>query len=374
MMLKGHKGLFVAPANFQGRSDSSPMSDPKDRLFRHLALLRLIPRAPKSISTTELLKKLRAENFDIDQRTLQRDLIGRLGLDFPLDCDESRKPFRWSFPSDMPRFDFPALDTPTALAFALAQSHLNKVLPPSILELLAPHFDLAHRQLQGLEHNPLANWPGRVRVIPNGKALLPAAVETTVWSEVAMAVLETRQLDIRYHSRSKAEHKALRIHPSGIVSRHAVSYLVGRVEGYSDVRQFAMHRIQQATCLDEACVEPAGFELDTFIRSGFNHKGQIGQQRLVADVAPSIAWMLHETPLSAEQSLTPLAGSDWQRLQATVPDDQETLWWVFGLGESIRLHEPQPWIDAIKDKLDKVTALYATPENPGQPSSTCDPF
>lgn len=47
------------------------MSVPKDRLFRHLAMLRLIPRAPRSISTTDLLSHLRAEGFVIDMRSLQ---------------------------------------------------------------------------------------------------------------------------------------------------------------------------------------------------------------------------------------------------------------------------------------------------------------
>lgn len=340
------------------------MSDPKDRLFRHLALLRLIPRAPKSITTSELLKKLTAENFDIDQRTLQRDLTGRLCLDFPLDCDESRKPYRWSFRSDMPRFDFPALDTPTALAFALAESHLNKLLPPGILQLLEPHFDLAHRQLQGLEHNSLANWPRRVRAVPNGKALLPAEVDASVWSQVASAVLERRQLEISYHSRSKAQHKTLLIHPEGVVSRHSVSYLIGTVEGYSDIRQFALHRIQHATCLEARSREQPEFEIDRFIRSGFNSKGLVGQHQLVADVSPQIAWLLSETPLSDEQSLNPLPESDWQRLHARVPDDQETFWWVFSLGESIRLHEPAHWVDTIRDKLRKASALYHTPDAP----------
>lgn len=136
------------------------MSDPKDRLFRHLALLRLIPRAPKSISTTELLQRLKAEEFDIDRRTLQWDLIGRLVLDFPLLCDESQRPYHWSFPKDTPQ---------------------------------------------------------------------------------------------------------------------------------------------------------------------------------------------------------PLQGSDLQRLRARVPDDQETLWWVFGLGESIRLHEPKHWVAVIKGALIKMAALYAQP-------------
>lgn len=338
------------------------MSDPKDRLFRHLALLRLIPREPRSISTAELLQRLRAEQFDLDLRTLQRDLTGRLGLDFPLLCDESQRPYRWSFPKNTPQFDLPALDTPTALAFALAESHLAKLLPPSVLNLLAPHFELAQRQLQGLQHNTLAHWAKHVRAVPNGKALQPAPIEDAVWSDVAAALLEARQLDIVYQSRSKGDQKTLRIHPAGIVSRHSVSYLLGTVAGYNDVRQFALHRIHQAKCLEEAAHVQADFEIDHYLQGGgFNSVGPVAHHTLIADVAPSIAWLLKETPLSAEQTLTPLPGSDWQRLHAQVPDDQETFWWVFGLGESIHLHQPVSWTQAIAEKLSKMTALY-TPD------------
>lgn len=296
------------------------MSDPKDRLFRHLALLRLIPREPRSISTAQLLQKLKAEQFDLDLRTLQRDLTGRLGLDFPLLCDESQRPYRWSFPKDTPQFDLPALDTPTALAFALAESHLGKLLPPCVLKLLAPHFELAQRQLQSLQHNTLAHWAKRVRALPNGKALQPATVNDAVWSQVATALLEARQLEIVYQSRSKGNDKCLRIHPAGMVSRHSVSYLLGTVVGYSDVRQFALHRIQQATCLEVAGQDQPGFEIDHYLHGGgFNSTGPVAQHSMIADVAPTIAWLLKETPLSAEQTLTPLPGTDWQRLQARVP-------------------------------------------------------
>ena len=339
------------------------MSDPKDRLFRHLALLRHIPRAPKSISTSELQKKLKAEEFNIDSRTLQRDLSGRLALDFPLLCDESRRPYLWSFPKDTPRFDFPALDTPTALAFALAQSHLGKLLPPSVLELLAPHFDLAQRQLQGLEHNKLVHWLNCVRAVPNGKALQPAEVQGSIWSPVATALLEARQLEMVYLSRSKGENKTLRVHPAGMVSRHCVSYLIGTVEGYSDYRQFALHRIKHAVCLDAPVREQADFDIDQYVHSGgFNNPGPVEFVDLVADVSPQIAWLLSETPLGSQQTLKQLPDSDWQRLNARVPNDQETLWWVFGVGESLRLYEPQGWVDEILVRLNKIQGLYTRPK------------
>lgn len=357
-------GLMLANHQDQGRYElTALMSDPKDRLFRHLALLRHIPRAPKSISTSELQKKLKAEEFNIDSRTLQRDLSGRLALDFPLLCDESRRPYLWSFPKDTPRFDFPALDTPTALAFALAQSHLGKLLPPSVLELLAPHFDLAQRQLQGLEHNKLVHWLNCVRAVPNGKALQPAEVQASIWSPVATALLEARQLEMVYLSRSKGENKTLRVHPAGMLSRHCVSYLIGTVEGYSDYRQFALHRIKHAVCLDAPVREQDDFDIDQYVHSGgFNNPGPVEFVDLVADVSPQIAWLLSETPLGSQQTLKQLPDSDWQRLNARVPNDQETLWWVFGVGESLRLYEPQGWVDEILVRLNKIQGLYTRPK------------
>jgi len=338
------------------------MSDPKDRLFRHLALLRLIPREPKSITTTELINRLKSERFDFDARTLQRDLAGRLALDFPLLCDESRKPYRWSFPKQTPHFDFPAVDTPTALAFVLAQSHLSKLLPPSMLELLTPYFDLAHRQLQGFQHNNLAHWVDCVRALPNGKTLQPAEVDPVIWSQVADALLDKRQLDILYLSRSKGQSKTLRLHPAGIVSRHSISYLIAVVDGYKDPRQFALHRIQQAKCVDAPASGTADFNIDNFLHGGgFNSAGPVDQCKLVADVSPQIAWLLKETPLAVDQCMESLSNSGWQRVRATVPQDQETLWWLFGLGENVRLYKPQNWVQAIKTRLVEAQALYALP-------------
>lgn len=334
------------------------MSDPKDRLFRHLALLRLIPREPRSMSSTELLQKLKTQGFEIDLRTLQRDL-DRLSRDFQLISDESERPYRWSFTKGAPQVDFPALDTPTALAFALAESHLGKLLPPSILGLLEPHFDIARRQIEGLEHNHLARWAKCVRVLPNGKTLHPAEVDQDIWERVATALLEGRQLDIRYLSRSKREAKSLRIHPAGLVARHSISYLIGTVDGYDDLRQFALQRIEQAEVLAESACVAAGHDIDDYIASGaFALRQSAKEVELVADVNSQVAWLLNETPLTHQQTLEPLPDSDWQRLRAMVPLDQETLWWIFGLNDSIWVHEPEVWVDEIRERVEKMRGFY----------------
>lgn len=332
------------------------MSEAKDTLLRLIALLRLIPRAPGRIATTTLLEKLKENGFSVSLRTVQRDL-DRLSIPFALQRDESSTSFRWSLSAKAP-IDLSAMDTPTALALYLAESHLQTLLPQSVLDQLGPQFRMARDYLDNLENNGLAHWARKVRAIPNGKALQPAQITPYVWDQISTALLERKQLQISYLSRSKIERKQLLIHPAGLVSRHTISYLIGSVDGYEDLRQFALHRIHQAECLGAPARARNDFDIESYIRQYLNTSTAIEQVELVADIAPQIAWLLGETPLSTEQSLEPLEGSDWQHLRAKVPDDQETMWWVFSLGENVRVCEPKHWAAAIQERASRLRALY----------------
>jgi len=327
-----------------------------DTLSRRLALLALLPRYPGEITAAELHKRLDREGFEVDLRTVQRDL-NQLALGQQLTCDESRLPYRWSLTAQAP-LNLANLDTPTALALNLAERHLETLLPHSVLQQLRPHFANARRHLDGLQQNGLAHWARRVRALPNGKTLLPAEVDSNVWQRVSTALMERRQLQVEYLSRSKAEIKTLRLHPAGIVSRHSITYLIGTANDYDDLRQFALHRIQCAELLEEQAHEHPDFDIDDYIAGGaFGGGRSEGEVELVADVSPQIAWLLKETPISTRQRLEPLPDTDWQRLHAWVPMDQETLWWVFGLGENVQVREPTSWKTNIRKRAIQLLEL-----------------
>ncbi len=281
------------------------MSQTKDPLYRQLALLQLIPRWPQRISTPTLLEKLRDRGFEVDIRSLQRDLRDKLARHFPIVPYTDKRPYRWGYREDA-------------------------------------WFD-----------------PRRVRSLPNGKALLPAELPPQLWTLVSTALVENRQLRVEYRSRSQGTSKSYRIHPAGLVTRHSISYLIGTANDYSELRQFVLHRIQHAELLDEPAREHADFDIDRYIDSGaFAWRQDAAEVELIADVHPQIAWLLDETPLTREQTLVPLEGSDWQRLHARVPLDQETLWWIFALNDQIRVHAPQVWVEEIGRRLASLQRLY----------------
>lgn len=333
------------------------MSQAKDTLLRLFALLRLIPVEPQRIATSTLFEKLRDKGFSVTLRSIQRDL-NRLSIPFSLQCNDSQIPFRWSFTRDAP-LKLEDMDASTALALYLSESHLNALLPQTVLDQLGPQFRRARNFLGSVGHNGFADWARRVRAIPNGKVLLPAAISPEVWAQVSAVLLERKQLQISYQSRSKGELKQFRLHPAGLVARHAISYLLASVDGYNDVRQFALHRIQQVQMLDEPTAMHADFNVDQYIASGiFSYRQAEPQVELLADVHPQIALLLSETPLSLEQSLSEIPGHTWKRLRAQVPLDRETLWWIFGLNDNIRVRAPQVWVAEISQRLTTMQQLY----------------
>ncbi|MBZ0330678.1 WYL domain-containing protein [Halomonas sp. ANAO-440] len=335
------------------------MSEIRDTLFRYLTLLQLIPRSPGRISTPVLLEKLHERGFQIDTRSLQRDLRDKLALHFPLTCDDTHKPYRWYFDRDFHR-NLPALDVPSALTLVLAEEYLKGLLPPVVVGQLSPQFRDARQLLDDLETNGLSQWARRVRAIPNGMALIPAPLEERVWQAVTQTLLEQKALDVRYLSRSAEAEKIFTLHPQGLVSRHSVTYLLATVNDYADIRQFALHRLKSATISDAPWREAPDFELDDYIRRGaFGYRQSPEDVTLVADVAPQVAWLLTETPLAIEQNLAPLPDSDWKRLTAKVPDEQQTLWWLMGMGANVEVIEPVGWRQEI---LSTARAIVARTE------------
>mgnify|MGYP001254009988 FL=1 len=327
-----------------------------DTLLRQHLLLQLVPEAPRFISTSTLQEKLAERGFPISLRTVQRDL-NHLSTLFPLVAEKHGQRNVWFFiEGGAPLLR--ELDPPTALALSLAEKHLRQVLPQIVVDVMAPEFRQAEQFLSQLKEHQYAHWWRRVRSLPNQKTLKPAPISVDIWEAVSAALLENKQLKVRYLSRGQTQPRDRVLHPAGLVSRDTVSYLIAQVDGYEDFRQFALHRMQLAHCLDEPALLTKKFDIDDYIHQELNSCHPIAPVRLKALVTADMAWTLRETPLSEDQQLTATEDDEWFELQATVPDDKETFWWVFGLGEHMIVQQPKNWRTNIIERHKQALAQY----------------
>lgn len=68
--------------------------------YRYVTILQLIPHHPRYITTPDLLYVLEKRGIYMTHRSIQRDLAGPLSIHFPIICDNTFRPYRWSMDSE----------------------------------------------------------------------------------------------------------------------------------------------------------------------------------------------------------------------------------------------------------------------------------
>lgn len=304
--------------------------------LRLIETLRLLPRHPRALTVSELQSRLAARGFAVDIRTVQRNL-NLLSAHYPIHGDEA-KPQRWCWARDAIVTELPGMDPLTALAFRLARLHLAPLLPTTLLAQFDPYLHAADRALGG--HNRTWRWADKVRLIPNGLALLPPAGDAGVMATVGEALLRECCFAGRYRNRDDAERAFERVHPLALVLRGPALYLLATLDDYDDVRQLRVHRFLSAELLlDQPRRLPEHFDLEAYLHAGGFEYPEGEPIPLVALFQRGAARHLRETPLSDDQRI--VDEDDWRvRLTATVNDTALLRWWLLGFGSGVEVLEP----------------------------------
>lgn len=335
------------------------MQHQNDTQLRQWAMLKRIPQHPRQITARELTERLGSEGFEVGKRTVERDLVSLSGV-FPLISNDRSRPYGWSWSKDAEAFALPTMSPLQALALELAHEHLATLLPASLLDTLAPYFKCAEGVLSsGDGVKKLARWRKKVAIVPPNQPLIPPNYLETIIEAVHSALLSEQQLEISYTSRELSETKTYPAHPLGIVQRGAVTYLVATLYDYTDIRLFAMHRIQAATVLDQPANASPNFDLAQYISQGAFGFEENGVIKLVVRFTTLAVEHLWETPLSLDQQIAP-DQSGWVRLQATVPDTAQLRWWLKGFGNEVEVLEPT----AIREEFALLSASMNNIYNP----------
>jgi len=332
-----------------------PSDTPRHTLARHWELLHLLPAHGDGRSMRELADTLNAKGFKVSKRTIERDLLA-LRETFPLECNDDTIPHLWRWIPNT-QLDIPGLTLAEALSLKLARDMVSPLLPPSALRALEPRFAQADNKLAALESgNATASWANKVRTVPPTLPLLPPAIDHAILETVQEALFHDEQLEVEYRGLGAALASPQRLHPLGLVARGVTLYLVATAFGYTDPRTYALHRFTQASRTGEPVARPPGFDLDAFIAEGALQFGNGQTLRLEAWVSESLARVLDETPLAADQTLELV--EDVHYLTASVLDSWQLRWWLLSQGDEVIVAEPAELRAAIAETLESAAAAY----------------
>lgn len=327
-------------------------------LDRQWHILTIMPRFPRTITPGEILSQLVSEGYEVDPRTIQRDLQF-LSTKFPFFSDEREKPYHWCWSKDSPILSLPGLSNSEALTFTLVQQHLKPILPASILEQLNPFFKAASEKLETLS-GPIHSWLDKVRAIPPSQRLLKPIIDADIHLKLSEALLFDKQVKVTYQRSGEDRAREYTIHPLALVERQPTIYLVCTCNSEDGFKNWPLQRFKSAYILEEPCERPDDFNIDQHLESskglGFGGNGE--NIHLEAIFEKFSGNHLYDTPLSLDQTISEL-DDNHLKITATVSNTEQLRWWLLGFGERIEIIGPPELREMMAKTANEMYQIYS---------------
>ncbi len=329
--------------------------------LRYLETLRAIPRHPRKTTVAEVHQHLLAAGYDIDKRSVERDLR-KLSVPFPITCDEGTRPVGWSWGAGAADLIAPGLSVGEALELELLARYLKPLLPANAWAALQPRLMAANAALTTFSGAPLARWRTRVAVIGDGPPLGLPDVAPEVIAAVHESLLQGRRIAADYRALESQEHRRYDIHPIALVYQGQVGYLVATLWDYTDLRLLALHRMSQPELLNAPARQPVDFDLDAYLReqSVFDLPGT-RELRLTLRVHGWLARHLEERRLSDDQRIEPEDGPEAHIVRATVRESERLIWWLRSHGNAVEVLKPAALRRRMAEEFNALATRYAEP-------------
>ncbi len=328
-----------------------------DTVLRHLAMLASVPVSPNAKSTREIREELLEQDseYDVSVRSIQRSLE-MLSARFPIASEMRGRANYWYWIDKHALTQIPAMGEPTAFVLRLASDYLKPLMPASALRRLEPYFRHADEVISGTS---LGRWIKRARIVGRGPLLQPPDVKDEVLETVSAALMNNRQMEVAYRSRTGTRAQRIVLNPLGMVSRDGVVYLVATSWEYEDTRHYVLHRMAKPVLLETPVQSPPKFDLSAHIQEElrFSYPVNPGSLPLRALFAREAAFHLTESRLSPDHRTT-----EWKDgrvlLEATVPDTADLRWWLLGFGSAVEVLGPASLREEFQSQARKLNAMY----------------
>lgn len=334
-----------------------PKASHHHALARQWELLRLLPTRAPGITAAEIAGRLQDNGFIVSKRTIERDLT-ELSLLFGIVCNDKGMPYGWYWMNGEPA-DLPGVSITDAISLNLIEEFLRPLVPAAMLVTLDARFRQAKKKLEALAaDNNAARWVDKVKYVPPALTLIPPKIAEGVLEIVQEGLLAEKQLLVRYNKPSSPHTHELILHPLGISQRGSITYLVATAYDYSDIRLYAVHRIEMASLLDEDATKSVGFSLEEYISGGALQFGSGQTIYLKARINELLMAILEETPLAADQAINSEADKGTYVLEATTLDSWQLRWWILSQGANIEIISPVELRDRTRDTLELAFRCY----------------
>jgi len=313
------------------------------RLERMMAIIQMM------YSRNGVSRKQLAEEFNIAERSIYRDIKDLRSAYYPIETDEVNKLYKID-----KSFGLRALHFTDDEAIALLQSvsALSQEGFPfsQALEIATEKLFvcLSKTKRNIIRHNLSITTV----VIPE-----PYALSRETYDALNQATLEKCQVKIIYNAATSSQEILERtINPYGLIFKDRAWYLVAYCNTRKEVRVFRADRISTISVSPQKFTMPKNFCLHTFFADSWSiEQGAVTQVRLrfVSEIADNVK----KAKYHSSQKLTDLEDGSVV-FEVKVRGTWEITRWIMGFGPAVEVLEPAELREQVRELIAKAYSMY----------------
>ena len=311
-------------------------------ILRQWNLLKTLQTRGEGIPLRQL-----ADEFDVSERTIQRDFEILEELGFPLEHqdDEYGKRF-WRMPADFFRTGPLVLGLTEAVSLHLADRLLTPLAGTHFAEGLQAVLEKIRALVPARALDYFADLNETIHVRRIGVTDYSTQADTI--RTLADAAQQEKTVEITYRSLWRGAQYTTRFDPYGMVYCNGDLFVVGRSHRADAVRNLKVTRVQLAEPTAESFSRPADFSLERQFRDSFGITQSDGDPvEVVAKFSGPVAGLVEERLWHESQRLQWLPADDTLFEQA--PDEPEALIATFRLANMVEFKQ---WIIGFGDQAE----------------------
>jgi predicted DNA-binding transcriptional regulator YafY len=218
---------------------------------------------------------------------------------------------------------------------------------------------LAKDVIKGQRSAKLSRIASSVRFLPDGIGRLPAQLAPDLLQTMIDAIVRDRAVSFDY---KKPDGKTSRptVNPLGLVSKEGTIYLIASKGSDSVVVHYALQRASNAIVeMRHVRMVPQAFDLDQHIESTHRLSHQIGpEMTLVLEVDEKALFHFTERPLTTDQEIKKIRGTNSYKVSAVVPDTYYLRPFLLSLRANVTVLEPIDLRKSLAAELKQMVANY----------------
>jgi predicted DNA-binding transcriptional regulator YafY len=320
-----------------------------DQLARQWQLIQHLARSRAGVGLDTLVEELGCV-----RRTVYRDLDALMFAGFPVLSEKRDGKVYYRFLDSFQIGDVPfTTDEILALAFGedLLRSLEGTVFHDSIRSALAKiRAGLGEDLVRYLDQ-----LGERFRVMPGPHKQYAESKESI--QILNDAVLESRSVDVLYHTGSTGKQARRRLDPYRVWYRSGGLYVIGHDHRSGEVRTFAVDRIRAIDITETRFKIPEDFDFDAYTASSF---GVVAEEPSDVEIHFSKSWSpyVSERSWHPSQVLRPLAQGR-VALALQVGETPELVSWILSFGAGAEVVAPASLRAVVRESLAEAVTNYA---------------